>query len=193
MPTLYLAGEPQADELLANDPLALVVAMVLDQQIPMERAFAGPYRLAQRLNVARLDAAEIAAYEPEALTEIFAAPPALHRFPRAMATRIQRLCQIVVDEYGGDAAALWRDVTTGQELVKRMKTLPGFGVQKAQIFTALLGKQFGFQPEGWRQAAGPYGEAGVHRSVADVTDQASLAKVRDYKKQQKAAAKATRG
>jgi uncharacterized HhH-GPD family protein len=192
MPTLYLAGEPEADALLASDPLALLLGALLDQQVPMERAFAAPYRLARRLGWARLDAAALAAHDPDALVEIFATPPALHRFPRAMAARAQRLCQVVVDEYGGDAAAVWRGAATGSELVARLGKLPGFGRQKAQIFTALLGKQLDFQPPGWRQAAGPYGEPGVHRSVADVTDEASLARVRDYKKQAKAAARAGR-
>lgn len=193
MRNLYLAAEPEADALLATDPLALLIGALLDQQVPLERAFRAPYQLARRLKVTRLDAAAIASHAPEAFVEIFSAPPALHRFPAAMAARTQQLCRVLVDEYGGDAAAVWRGAVTGAELVERLSALPGFGRQKAQIFTALLGKQLGFQPEGWREAAGPYGEEGVHRSVADVTDEASLAKVRDYKKQQKAAAKAARG
>jgi uncharacterized HhH-GPD family protein len=193
MRNLYLAAEPEADALLATDPLALLIGALLDQQVPLERAFRAPHQLARRLGMARLDAAAIAAYDPEAFTEIFAAPPALHRFPAAMAARTQQLCRAVVSEYGGDAAAVWRGAVTGQELVERVGALPGFGRQKAQIFAALLGKQLGFQPEGWREAAGPYGEEGVHRSAADVTDEASLAKVRDYKKQARAAAKAAKG
>lgn len=190
MRTLYLATEPEADALLASDPLALLVGMLLDQQIPMERAFVAPYRLAQRLGLARLDAAMLASHDPETLAEIFATPPSLHRFPGAMSARTQQLCQMVAGEYGGDAAAVWRGAVTGAELVKRLGALPGFGKQKAQIFAALLGKQLGVQPEGWREATGAYGEAGVHRSVADITDDAGLAKVREYKKQTKAAAKA---
>lgn len=189
MRTLYLATEPEADALLASDPLALLLGMLLDQQVPMERAFVAPYRLAQRLGAPKLDAAVIAGYDPQTLAEIFAAPPSLHRFPQAMAARTQKLCQVIVDDYDGDAAALWRGAVTGGELIKRIGALPGFGKQKAQIFAALLGKQLGVQPEGWRQAAGGYGEDGVHRSVADITDDASLAKVREYKKQAKAAAK----
>lgn len=185
MRKLYLATEPDADAFLAADPLALTIGMLLDQQVPLERAFAAPYRLAERLAVRRLDAAMIASYDPEALTEIFATPPALHRFPGAMAARAQQLCQLIQDTYGGDAAAVWRGAMTGAELVKRLHALPGFGKQKAQIFAALLGKQFGVEPEGWREAAGIFGEEGVCRSVADITDEASLGKVRDYKKQVK--------
>jgi uncharacterized HhH-GPD family protein len=193
MPSLYLAQDPDADRLLAADPLALLIGMLLDQQVPMEWAFVGPYRLAQRLGVDRLDAAVIAEYDPEALERIFATPPALHRFPASMARRAQALCAAVRDEYGGDAAAIWREATSGADLVRRLGRLPGFGRQKAQIFTALLGKRLGVRPEGWREAAGPYGEEGVYRSVADITDDASLAKVREYKKQMKAAAKAGTG
>lgn len=185
MPTLYLATEPEADALLASDPLALLIGVLLDQQVPMERAFGAPYRLAQRLAAPRLDAAALAAHDPEELVEIFATPPALHRFPAAMAGRTQQLCRVIVEEYGGDASAIWREAATGAELVKRLAALPGFGRQKAQIFTALLGKQLGVRPPGWQEAAGPYGEAGVHRSAADITDDASLAKVREYKKQLK--------
>ncbi|HLU44571.1 MAG TPA: HhH-GPD-type base excision DNA repair protein [Natronosporangium sp.] len=192
MSTLYLSTEAEADELLAQDPLALLVGMLLDQQVPMEWAFTSPYRLAQRLGTPRLDAAMIAAYDPELLAQLFAQPPALHRFPTAMATRTQRLCKIISAEYGGDAAAVWRDARTGQELLRRVGALPGFGRQKAQIFTALLGKQLGVRPPGWREAAGEYGEEGVHRSVADITDAESLARVRTYKQQQKAAARAAK-
>ncbi|MGH3680191.1 MAG: HhH-GPD-type base excision DNA repair protein [Natronosporangium sp.] len=190
MPTLYLSTEPEADQLLATDPLALLVGMLLDQQIPMERAFVAPFWLTQRLGVTRLDAAAIAGYDPDALGQIFATPPALHRFPGSMAARTQKLCQQIADEYGGDAGAVWRDAGTGAELVKRLGGLPGFGKQKAQIFAALLAKQFGVRPPGWQEATGTYGEDGVHRSVADITDDASLAKVRESKQQAKAAAKA---
>lgn len=192
MPTLYLATEKPADEFLAADPLALLVGMLLDQQIPMERAFVAPYRLAERLGTNRLDAAELAGHDPEALAEIFATPPALHRFPGAMAARTQQLCTHIVEEYGGDAAAVWTDATDGKDLVKRLGKLPGFGKQKAQIFAALLGKQLGVQPSGWREVAGSYAEDGVYRSVADITDDESLAKVREHKKQVKAAAKAAK-
>jgi uncharacterized HhH-GPD family protein len=192
MPTLYLATEQAADEFLATDPLALLIGMLLDQQIPMERAFAAPYRLAERLKVDRLDAAALAAYDLEALTEIFATPPALHRFPAAMAARTQKLAQMIVEEYGGEAAAIWTAATDGQDLVRRIGKLPGFGKQKAQIFTALLGKQLGIQPPGWREAAGDYGADGTYRSVADIVDDASLAKVRAYKQQMKRQARAAK-
>jgi uncharacterized HhH-GPD family protein len=190
MRNLYLSTEPAADAMLSTDPLALLIGMLLDQQFPLERAFVAPYRLAERMGVTRLDAAAIAGYDPEALAAIFATPPALHRFHGAMSARTQKLCQVIADEYAGDAAAVWRSAATGAELVKRLGALPGFGKQKAQIFAALLGKQLGVQPEGWREAAGRYGPDGVYLSVADITDAASLAQVRDYKKQAKAAAKA---
>ncbi len=189
MPTLYLSTEPDADALLADDPLALLIGMLLDQQVPMERAFVAPFRLAQRLSMTRLEPAAIASYDPEALAEIFATPPSLHRFPGAMAARTQKLCQMILDEFDGDAATIWREASSGADLVRRLGRLPGFGKQKAQIFAALLGKQFGVRPDGWREAAGDYGDAGVHRSVADITDEASLQKVREHKKQMKAAAK----
>ncbi|MFW6204913.1 MAG: HhH-GPD-type base excision DNA repair protein [Actinomycetota bacterium] len=193
MPKLYLATEERADALLATDPLALLIGMLLDQQVPMERAFAAPYLLAQRLGVDRLDAAAIADHDPEALADLFANPTALHRFPGSMAARTQRLCRYLADEYGGDAAAVWTGARDGADLVARLRGLPGFGPQKAQIFTALLGKQLGVRPEGWRAAAGAYADDDVFRSVADITDDVSLLKVREYKKQAKAAAKAGKG
>jgi uncharacterized HhH-GPD family protein len=190
VPTLAIAQDDAADELLSRDPLALTIGMLLDQQIPLERAFVAPYRLAQRLGVDTLDAAMIAGYDPEALAALFATPPALHRFPGSMAARVQTLCAVVRDEYAGDAAHVWAGARTGAELVKRLKALPGFGPQKAQIFTALLGKQLRVRPQGWREAAGDYGAEGSYRSVADIVDEVSLGKVREYKKQMKAAAKA---
>jgi len=186
--TLSLPIDAEANELLANDPLALLIGMVLDQQIPLEKAFSSPYVLAQRLGHAPT-AAELAEFDPEQLVTIFATPPALHRFPKAMAARVQEVCQALVGTYDGDAANLWRDAADGKELVKRIAALPGFGKQKSQIFTALLGKQYGVQPPGWREAAGAYGEEGSHRSVADIVDAESLGKVRAFKKEMKAAAK----
>lgn len=187
--TLWLAQETEADALLSTDPLALLLGMMLDQQIPLEKAFVGPYRLAERLGVDRLDAAAIADHDPTDLVAIFTRPPAIHRFPGAMAERAQKMCQAIVEHYDGDASKLWTGVTNGQDLLRRIGLLPGFGTQKAQIFTALLGKQFGVRPRGWRTAAGVYGEKGSTRSVADITDAAGLAKVREYKKQMKASAK----
>jgi uncharacterized HhH-GPD family protein len=188
MPKLFLAQEPAADELLATDPLALLVGMLLDQQQPLEKAFKGPRILADRLGADRLDAAAIAGHEPEAFAKIFATVPAIHRFPGSMAERTQKLCKAVADEYDGDAAAIWISPADGTDLLQRLEALPGFGKQKAQIFVALLGKQFGVEPAGWREAAGAYGEVGSFRSAADIVDAASLTKVRAYKKEMKAAA-----
>ncbi|MBF5033383.1 MULTISPECIES: HhH-GPD-type base excision DNA repair protein [unclassified Micromonospora] len=190
--TLSLPIDPQASELLARSPLALLLGMVLDQQVPMEKAFSSPYVLAQRLGH-EPDAAELAGYDPEALVEIFARPPALHRFPKAMAARVQEVCRALVERYDGDPARLWSDVTDGRELLRRVGELPGFGRQKAQIFVALLGKRFGITPDGWREAAGDYGDADAHRSVADVTDPDSLRRVREFKQRMKAEAKAAKG
>lgn len=189
--TLHLTGEVEADALLDRDPFALLAGMLLDQQMPMERAFAGPWRLAQRLGTPdRLDPVAVAAHVPAAFAALCAEPPAVHRYPGSMAGRLQALARAVVDDYGGDASALWAGVGSGAELLARLRALPGFGEAKARIFVALLGKQRGVQPDGWREAAGPYGEEGSHRSVADVVDAASLVKVRDTKKQLKAAARA---
>ncbi|MEU4399539.1 HhH-GPD-type base excision DNA repair protein [Micromonospora orduensis] len=187
--TLVLPIDPEANRLLERSPLALLLGMVLDQQVPMEKAFSSPYVLAQRLGH-EPDAAELAGYDPEALVALFATPPALHRFPKAMAARVQEVCQVLVDRYDGDASLLWADVTEGPELLRRVSELPGFGKQKAQIFVALLGKRFGVTPQDWREAAGGYGDPGAYRSVADVTDADSLRRVREYKQQMKAAAKA---
>jgi uncharacterized HhH-GPD family protein len=186
---LVLSQQPDADALLTRDPLALLIGMVLDQQVPLERAFSAPYDLTQRLGHA-LDAADLADYDPEALAALFAGPPALHRYPKSMAKRVQDMCRLLVQRYGGDAAAVWRDASDGATLRRRIAELPGFGAQKAQIFVALLGKQFGVQPPGWREAAGTYGERSSFRSVADITDDDSLRRVREYKQQLKAAAKA---
>ncbi len=185
---MYLARVPEADELLDQDPLALLIGMLLDQQIPLEKAFCGPLVLKERLG-GSLDAAEIARYEPEAFAALCAKPPAIHRFPRSMAARIQTLCQIIADEYDGDAGAVWTAAEDGQDLLKRLSKLPGFGKQKAQIFLALLGKQRGIKAKGWREAAGDFGAKGSYKSVADIVDDASLGRVRAYKKDLKALAK----
>lgn len=187
-PTLRLAQDPDADALLASNPLALLVGMLLDQQFPLEWAFRAPYRLAGRMERTSLDAGEIAAYDPEAFVKLMAGPPALHRYPASMAGRVQALCRHVAERYGGDAAALWHTAESGQELLRRLRALPGFGEQKARIFVALLGKQLGVRPAGWREAAGPYGEDGARRSAADVTDADSLAEVRAFKQAAKRAA-----
>ncbi len=188
MPTLTIAQDPAADKVLSEDPFALLTGMLLDQQFPMERAFAGPAKVLERFGT--LDVSEIAAAEPEAFADLCATPPAVHRYGRSMAARIQALATVVRDEYSGDASRIWSDAATGAELFGRVKRLPGFGEQKAKIFVALLAKQLGVRPDGWEQAAGAYSEAGSFRSVADVVDAESLQKVRDFKKSAKAAAKA---
>jgi len=187
--SLYLAQDADADALLDHDPFALLLGMMLDQQIPMEKAFFGPKLLAERMGVERLDPADIARHDPETFAKIFAGPPAIHRFPGAMAARAQALARVVWEQYGGDAAAIWQEVKSGDQLLKRLSELPGFGEQKARIFLALLGKQRGVRPRGWRTAAGAYGDDGIYHSVADVTGAESLQKVRAFKKEMKAAAK----
>jgi uncharacterized HhH-GPD family protein len=187
--TMSLPIEPEANELLSTDPLALLIGMTLDQQDRFEKAFSSPYVLSRRLGHVPT-AEELATADLDELIAVFAKPPALHRFPKAMAGRVQEVCRVLVERYDGDAANLWKDADSGAELVKRVSSLPGFGKQKSQIFTALLGKQFGVQPPGWREAAGHYGEEGSYRSVADIVDAGSLERVRAYKKEMKAAAKA---
>jgi uncharacterized HhH-GPD family protein len=186
---LHLATTDEANDLLARDPFALLVGMLLDQQVPMEWAFTGPNTLAQRLGSDRLDPAQIATYDPDKFVALASERPAIHRYPGSMAKRIQALAQHIVDNYGGDAEAIWADAPDGAELLKRLKALPGFGEQKAKIFLALLGKQLGIQPKGWREAAGVYGEEGSTRSIADVTSAEALAAVRAYKQKVKAKAK----
>jgi uncharacterized HhH-GPD family protein len=188
---LQLVQDPAADALLESNPFALLVGMLLDQQYPMEAAFAGPKKIADRIG--GVDAREIADYDPEKFATLCSKTPAIHRFPGSMAKRIQDLSQIIVDQYGGDASALWTaGDPDGPEVLRRIKGLPGFGEQKAKIFVALLGKQYGVTPKGWREAAGDYGKAGAFMSVADVKDAGSLEKVRSFKKQAKAAAKAAK-
>lgn len=191
---LCLAQDIDADKLLADDPLALLIGMVLDQQVPFETAFAGPKKIADRMgSFPTLSAAEIAEYDPDKFAALCSERPAIHRFPGSMAKRIQALAQIIVDRYDGDAAGLWiAGDPDGHELLRRIKGLPGFGDVKAQIFLALLGKQYGVTPRGWRAAAGDFGKAGAHISVADIVDAQSMGKVRAYKKRLKAAAKAAK-
>lgn len=218
---LCLAQNPEADALLESSPFALLTAMLLDQQIPMEVAFAGPKKIADRIaangsnridtyqqipmevafggpkkiddRIGGFDTRVIADYNPEEFAALCSQTPAIHRFPGSMAKRVQALAQVIVDEYGGDAAALWTaGDPDGPEVLRRLKALPGFGEQKARIFLALLGKQYGVTPKGWRAAAGDYGKAGTHMSVADVRDAGSLQKVRTFKKEAKAAAKAAK-
>ena len=185
---MYLTGDDRADALLASDGNALLIGMVLDQQVPMEKAFSGPAVIAERMG-GHLDVAAIAATDPEEFAALCSRPPAVHRFPGSMAGRVQGVCRVLVESYGGDAVNLWTDVPSGVELRKRIAALPGFGAQKAAIFVALLGKQYGVQPPGWREAAGAFGAAGSRISVADVVDEESLGQVRAAKKAAKAAAK----
>ena len=186
--TLHITGDAAADRLLTDDPLALLIGMLLDQQVAMETAFAGPLKISERAGT--LDASALATFDPEAFVELFKATPAVHRFPGSMAARVQALCAAVDQDWGGDAAAIWqRDDPDGATVLKRLKALPGFGEQKAKIFLALLGKQHGFTGEGWREASAPYGEDGSFRSVADIVSPESLGKVREHKRAMKAAAK----
>lgn len=188
---LWLAQDPEADALLDDNPLALLIGMVLDQQVPFETAFSGPKKIADRMG--SFGAHEIAEYDPDKFAALCSEKPAIHRFPGSMAKRIQTLAQIIVDRYDGDAAGLWTaGDPNGEELLRRIKGLPGFGEVKAQIFLALLGKQYGVTVKGWRAAAGQFGKEGTHISVADIVDAQSMGKVRSYKKQMKAAAKAAK-
>ena len=185
--SLMLSQDAPADALLDRDPLALLIAMLLDQQVPMEWAFRGPFELKQRLG-GRLDADEIAAMDVDKLRAVFSDKPALHRYPGSMAERVHALARYIVDEYGGDAGRIWADATTGADLLARLQALPGYGKQKAQIFVAILSKRLAVAPTGWEQAAGDYGAPG-YRSVADVDGPGALAQVREYKRAVKAKAK----
>ncbi|WP_405498772.1 HhH-GPD-type base excision DNA repair protein [Nocardia sp. NBC_00511] len=187
--TLCIAQDSDADQLLSTDDFALLVGMMLDQQFPMEHAFRGPWKLADRMG--GFDIQRIATADPEEFEELAATPPAIHRYGRSMGRRVQELARFIVEHYDGETSRLWTDGDPdGKEVLKRIKQLPGFGDQKARIFLALLGKQRALSASGWREAAGAYGEDGSRRSVADVTDAESLTQVREFKKQAKAAAKA---
>ena len=186
---IHVTGDEAADRLLSDDPLALLIAMVLDQQIPLERAFKAPLDLQDRLG-GQLEVGAIASMDPEELASVFGAKPALHRFPKSMAGRVQEDCSVIVGSYGGDAAAIWTSAADGEELLSNLRALPGFGEQKARIFIALLGKQLGVRPAGWEHAAAPFGEPGTHRSVADIDSPEASTKVRQYKQQMKAEAHA---
>lgn len=181
--------DDEANELLSRNAFALLIAMLLDQQVPLERAFSAPRDLVRRLGH-EPTAEELAAFDPEALAAVFSERPALHRFPKAMAARTQDLARLVAAEYDGDPASVWTTVASGAELLQRVEALPGFGTAKAKIFVALLGKQLGVRPAGWREAAGTFGAEGSYLSVADIVDDESLGKVRSYKQTLKAAAKA---
>jgi uncharacterized HhH-GPD family protein len=186
---LTIAQDPTADRVLSEDPFALLVGMLLDQQYPMEHAFAGPSKILARFG--SLDPGRIAAADPDAFADLCATPPAIHRYGRSMAGRVQALAAVVRDDYAGRAETIWTEASDGRDLVDRLKALPGFGDQKARIFAALVGKQLGVRPPGWQEAIGPYAEDGSYRSVADVVDEASLQKVREFKQAAKQAAKAS--
>jgi uncharacterized HhH-GPD family protein len=188
---LPITGEPDADRLLVENPFALLLGMLLDQQVPMEWAFSSPLKLKARLG-GTLDATRIAAMPLEELEVLFKGPPALHRYPGSMAKRTQQLCQHLVDTYGGDAAAVWTEVGSGDELFRRLKALPGFGGEKAKIFLALLAKRFGVAPPGWEEPAAPFSDA-TPRSVADVDSAETLQRVREFKKMKKAEGKGKDG
>ncbi|MFC9689943.1 HhH-GPD-type base excision DNA repair protein [Kribbella sp. NPDC056951] len=188
---LHLTGDPAADKLLNDDPFALLVGMLLDQQYPMEHAFAGPRKIADRMD--GFDLHKIAASDIEEFVELCVTPPAIHRYGGSMGRRVHALAQHIIENYDGNTANLWtagRPKPDGAEVLKRLKALPGFGEQKAKIFLAMLGKQRGVEPKGWREAAGSYGDRGSRRSIADVVDAKSLGEVRAFKKEAKAAAKA---
>jgi uncharacterized HhH-GPD family protein len=190
-PALHLTGDESADALLSASPNALLIGMVLDQQVTMEKAFSGPAVIAERMG-GSFDVAQIAAMEEQTFVALCSEPPAVHRFPAAMAKRIQAVCRVLVDRYDADAANLWSTAANGAELKRSLAALPGLGEQKASIFVALLGKQCGVRPDGWREAAGPYGEDQTFRSVADVVDSESLTKVRESKRAAKAETKTQR-
>jgi uncharacterized HhH-GPD family protein len=183
-PAFFITGDPEADALLGRDPLALLIGMLLDQQVSMELAFLGPLRLQQRLG--GLDAHEVAAMDPDALAAAFSQKPAVHRFPGSMARRTQELCRALVEHHDGRAEVLWEEAVTGEELVARLEALPGFGKEKARIFAAVLGKRLGVTPPGWEEAAAPFSDD-QRRSVADAVDPEALLEVRAWKKAKKAA------
>jgi uncharacterized HhH-GPD family protein len=179
-----IAQDPDADAVLAKDPFALLTGMLLDQQYPMEHAFRGPFKILSRFGT--LDPEAIAAADPDEFAALCSTPPAIHRYGKSMAGRVQQLARVIVDEYDGEASRVWTEASSGAELMKRLQKLPGYGEQKAKIFTALLAKQFDVKPRGWTTVVGDYGKKG-YRSVADVVDAGSLAKVREFKKAKKAA------
>jgi uncharacterized HhH-GPD family protein len=188
---LHITGDPAADQLLSNDAFALLVGMLLDQQVTMESAFAGPEKI--RTRIGSMTPAVIADFDPAGFVEMFKERPSVHRFPSSMAGRVQDLAATVQREWNGDATAIWnQDAPDGQEVLRRLKALPGFGEQKAKIFLALLGKQCGLQAKGWREAAGPYGQESAFLSVADIVDPESLQRVRANKQAAKAAIKAAK-
>jgi uncharacterized HhH-GPD family protein len=180
---LYVTGIAKADALLRHDGNALLIGMLLDQQVPMEWAFTGPFTITQRLG--HLDPRKIAALDPEKFVAVCAVKPAIHRFPAAMARRIHSMCAIIAADWRNDGANIWRGTTDAKELYARLRTLPGFGDEKAKIFIALLAKRFGVAPDGWQKVAKPFGDHRM-RTVADIDSRESLLKVRRFKQLEKA-------
>jgi uncharacterized HhH-GPD family protein len=185
---IRIAQDDDADKVLSEDPFALLVGMLLDQQYPMEHAFRGPWKILERFGT--LEPGAIAAADPDAFADLCATPPAIHRYGRSMAGRVQQLAQVVRDDYAGHAERIWTEAADATELLARLRALPGYGDQKARIFAALVGKQLDVRPAGWQEAVGPYAEDGSYRSVADVVDAESLQKVREFKQAAKAEARA---
>jgi uncharacterized HhH-GPD family protein len=184
-PAIPITGDTEADLLLQEEPLALLLGMLLDQQVPMEWAFKGPHTLRERLG-GDLSAARIASMDTEDFVAICAETPAIHRFPASMGRRIHAVCEQLVEEYDGDAARLWADVADAKELQRRLRALPGYGAEKTKIFIAILGKRLGVRPDGWEAVAAPFSDA-QPRSVADVSSPETLLEVRQWKKAMKAA------
>ncbi len=183
-----ITGDDEADRLLQDEPLALVVGMLLDQQVPMEWAFRGPATLRERLG-GRLDASAIAAMDVDDLVAVCSAKPAVHRFPSSMGQRIHELCSFLVERYDGDAGRIWKGVRSGSTLYERIRELPGYGEEKSRILVAILAKRLGRRPAGWEEAAGPFAD-GEPRSVADVGSPEELLRVREWKRMMKAAGRA---
>jgi len=187
---LYITGDPAADDLLNTNPDALIIGMLLDQQVPLEWAFRGPFTISTRLG--RLDPTAIAAMPEAAFVAVCCEKPAIHRFPAAMGRRIHALCTVLTDEWHGRAERLWSDGCDGGTLAARVGALPGFGVEKTQIFVALLAKRFGVRPNGWEAAAGVFADD-EPRTIADCADATSLAAVRAWKADQRAAGRDKQG
>jgi uncharacterized HhH-GPD family protein len=183
---LHFTESDDANRLLATDDLAVLIGMLLDQQFPMERAFLGPQLLKERLGE-DLDAARINRTDLSRLEEVFKGPPAIHRYPASMAKRTQDMCQVIVDEYDGDASRIWATAGNGKELLKRLKALPGFGEGKSRIFVGLLGKRLGIRPEGWEEAAADW------PSIADVSTFDDVLELREQKRQMKQKKKESSG
>jgi len=179
MSPIVWTDNEEANRLLDTDPLALLIGMVLDQQVKMEKAFIGPYELKKRLG--GLDARTIASMDPDALDRVFRERPALHRFPGNMARRVQAMTQAVVKDYGGEAGAVWREARDGDDLAKRISRLPGFGEMKTKIMISVLAKKFGVKPPGWEKHAASW------HSVADVDSPETMAQARAVKRKMKAA------